>query len=156
MENFMLRECILSAFFSVTGLSAAHADQAIVLELFTSQGCSSCPPADMLLEQLAAEDSRLLPLSFHVDYWDHLGWKDPYSSPYNTERQRGYASRLDGQVYTPELVVNGAAGVVGSDESVVRAAITSSQRGTADIQIATTADHSRLEVVVAGRKGLGD
>src|SRR5262245_40346442 len=82
----------------------------VVLELFTSQGCSSCPPADALLSRFAAAGSvgerTVAPLSFHVDYWNDLGWADPYSLPAWTERQRQYARALaDDRVYTPELVV---------------------------------------------------
>ena len=84
-----------------------------VVELFTSEGCSSCPPADALLERLA-ERPDVLALSFHVDYWDGLGWRDPYSSTAATARQRAYAGALDGRVYTPEMVVGGTAGFVGS------------------------------------------
>jgi hypothetical protein len=107
------------------GQSAAAADDSpIVLELFTSQSCSSCPPADALLNRLRASGQNFLPLSLHVDYWDHIGWRDRYSSPAMTARQRFYAGEL-GQdtVYTPELVVDGAQGVVGSDEAAVTAAI---------------------------------
>ena len=79
-----------------------------VLELFTSEGCSSCPSADRLLPQLAKLDSNIIPLSFHVDYWNRLGWTDPFSSSEYSERQRSYASHLKLEsVYTPQLVVNG-------------------------------------------------
>jgi hypothetical protein len=78
----------------------------LVIELFTSQGCSSCPPAERLLDKLARTDASLAPLAFHVDYWNDLGWADPYSSPAWTERQHQYAQALhDDRVYTPELVV---------------------------------------------------
>lgn len=104
----------------------------LVLELFTSQGCSSCPPADRLLARLASAgvDGRTVaPLSFHVDYWDDLGWPDPYARPAWTERQRQYARALeDDRVYTPELVVGGAVGVVGSNVLAVNRAISASAR----------------------------
>ncbi len=92
----------------------------VVVELFTSQGCSSCPPAEALLNKLARDGKvagrAVLPLAFHVDYWDDLGWADPYASPAWTERQRQYAHALgDDRVYTPELVVAGRVGFVGSD-----------------------------------------
>jgi hypothetical protein len=94
-----------------------------VLELFTSQGCSSCPPADKLLGEYAKRDDVLV-LSFNVDYWDYLGWKDTLANPDNTERQRAYASaRGDRQVYTPQVVVNGSAHVVGSNKADIEAAI---------------------------------
>jgi len=95
----------------------------MIVELFTSQGCSSCPPADQLLAKLA-ESTSIAPLSFHVDYWNDLGWADPYSLPAWTQRQHVYANALgDTRVYTPELVVGGAAGMVGSNTSAVMAAI---------------------------------
>jgi hypothetical protein len=95
-----------------------------VVELFTSQGCSSCPPADRLLSQLASDThyrGRVIPLSFHVDYWNHIGWQDPYSSPRWSERQKLYAGRAfhTGRIYTPQVVVNGAAECVGSNEADV-------------------------------------
>jgi len=93
----------------------------IVLELFTSQGCSSCPPADRLLTELAAEEAgEVLPMAFHVDYWNRLGWRDPFSSEAWSKRQRRYARELPGgRVYTPQLVVDGREHAVGSDRRAV-------------------------------------
>ena len=93
-----------------------------VVELFTSQGCSSCPPADALLGELATRDG-ILALSRHVGYWDYIGWKDPFALPANTERQRVYARRLGlPYVYTPQIVAQGATQAVGSQrDSVGRA-----------------------------------
>jgi hypothetical protein len=93
-----------------------------VLELFTSQGCSSCPPADALLGELA-QRPEVIALAWHVDYWNDLGWKDPYASRQWTERQKEYARQLKGEVYTPALVVNGASMVVGSDRRAVAQAM---------------------------------
>jgi hypothetical protein len=91
----------------------------IVVELFTSQGCSSCPPSDRYLGELAKRPD-LLPLSLHVDYWDYIGWKDPFAAPIFTERQRGYARALKQRyVYTPEMVVGGLTHDPGSDPAKV-------------------------------------
>jgi hypothetical protein len=113
--------------FAIAGLlfggGGAAAEPKAVLELFTSQGCSSCPPADKLLGEYAKRDDVLV-LSFNVDYWDYLGWKDTLATPDNTERQRAYASaRGDRQVYTPQVVINGREHVVGSNKAAIEAAI---------------------------------
>jgi hypothetical protein len=110
-------------------LPAAPADSLpgfALLELFTSQGCSSCPPADALLAELVAEQQGrpVYALSFHVDYWNRLGWQDPYSDALYSARQRTYARHLpEGRVYTPQLVINGRRGLVGSRAREVRAAL---------------------------------
>ena len=94
----------------------------VVLELFTSQGCSSCPPADALLGELA-QRPEVIALAWHVDYWDNLGWRDPYASRQATMRQRAYSEQLGIEVFTPALVVDGAAIVVGSERRQVEVAI---------------------------------
>ncbi|MEP6926991.1 MAG: DUF1223 domain-containing protein [Ginsengibacter sp.] len=93
-----------------------------VLELFTSQGCSSCPPADRLLGTYTSKENVIV-LSFHVDYWNRLGWKDPFSSKAFTERQYNYASAMNAGVYTPQLVINGQSEMVGSDANKISATI---------------------------------
>ncbi|MFK7849112.1 MAG: DUF1223 domain-containing protein [Rhodothermales bacterium] len=99
----------------------------IVLELFTSQGCSSCPPADKFLRELADDPKwagRVLPLSFHVDYWNYLGWKDPFSKPAWTERQGDYVQAMGGAtMYTPQIVIHGRDEAVGSRFQQVRRAL---------------------------------
>src|SRR5688572_4445559 len=100
-------------------LPAFAAERPVVLELFTSQGCSSCPRADALLRHLAADDPSILPLSFHVHYWDRLGWKDPFSSAESTARQQAYRDMHNGRMYTPQLIVEGAASAIGSNKAQV-------------------------------------
>ncbi len=101
----------------------AGAERPVVVELFTSQGCSSCPPADALLDELA-DQPGLLALSFHVDYWDYIGWKDPFASAEYTQRQRDYARTLGLRyVYTPQIVVDGRKDLVGSHRRAVETAI---------------------------------
>ena len=117
--------CVLLALLASTP-AAAQSPEAVfsrplkgVIELFTSQGCSSCPPADALLKVLA-EDRDLIALSLPIDYWDYLGWKDTLASHRNTERQSAYAAaRGDGAIYTPQVVINGVAHVVGSDRGEI-------------------------------------
>lgn len=96
----------------------------VVIELFTSQGCSSCPPADRLLSKLSRDRKlagRVIPLSFHVDYWNHIGWTDPFSAKAWSQRQQGYAKAFkSNRIYTPQLVISGTTEVVGSNESGVR------------------------------------
>lgn len=99
-------------------------DGVVILELFTSQGCASCPPADRLLTRLAQDRGlagRVIPLAFHVDYWDYIGWQDPFASPRWSERQREYGRAFrSNRIYTPQLVVNGRTECVGSQEGEVR------------------------------------
>jgi hypothetical protein len=98
---------------------SAAGEPLTVVELFTSQGCSSCPPADALVGELAERDD-VLALSEHVDYWDYLGWRDPFALPATTRRQRDYARRLGlGYVYTPQMVIQGFSQVTGSDRAAV-------------------------------------
>jgi len=99
----------------------------VVVELFTSQGCSSCPPADALIHDIANDPAlrgRVIPLAFHVDYWDSLGWRDPFSSAEWTQRQARYARTMHlSSAYTPQAVVNGTREFVGSNRSALNAAL---------------------------------
>ncbi|MDB5323014.1 MAG: hypothetical protein JWN40_4645 [Phycisphaerales bacterium] len=93
-----------------------------VIELFTSEGCSSCPPADALLAEILrdarAKNQPIYPLAFHVDYWDRLGWRDPYSNPAHSARQRAYSQSFHrDSIYTPQMIINGVTEFVGSDRT---------------------------------------
>jgi len=108
---------------SILAVPAAAETRPVVVELFTSQGCSSCPPADALLHELAGRKD-VLALGFHVDYWDKLGWKDPLSTPGATIRQHDYAAEFGrNEVYTPQIVVDGQHQAVGSNRGAVLQAI---------------------------------
>lgn len=111
-----------------------------VVELFTSQGCSSCPSADRLLRQTidaaVAKNQRVFGLSFHVDYWDRLGWKDPFSSPQATERQRHYVRQMRlNSLYTPQAVVNGQQEFVGSSTSRMQTSLSAALARPATVRI---------------------
>ncbi|MEQ9688783.1 MAG: DUF1223 domain-containing protein [Bauldia litoralis] len=137
---------ILSASLSA-GAMPAFAETRAVVELFSSQGCSSCPPADELLAEYAARDD-VLALSFPVDYWDYLGWKDTLASHENTERQRAYATaRGDRQVYTPQVVVNGVEHMVGSSKAKIDNAI-ATMDGALSVPITMTAGSDATTVTI--------
>jgi hypothetical protein len=138
----MVRRCLgyaLAAICSSSVLCApALAQTRGVVELFTSQGCSSCPPADKLLAELAGDPS-LVAVSVPIDYWDYLGWKDTLANPRNTARQKAYAHvRGDGQVYTPQVVVNGSLHALGSDKAAIEHAIAKTHRNAASFLLPVT------------------
>ncbi|MBN8956804.1 MAG: DUF1223 domain-containing protein [Rhizobiales bacterium] len=128
----------------------AFAQPRAVVELFTSQGCSSCPAADKLLSDFTA-DGSIVALSLPIDYWDYLGWRDTLARPRHTARQRNYSAvRGDRQVYTPQVVVNGSAQALGSDRSAIEAAITNTQHGKRlPVMVAVTPNGSGLDVAVS-------
>ncbi len=121
-------------FPGTTQASAANAARSpVVVELFTSEGCSSCPPADLLLQKLVQQqpiaDAEIIALEEHVDYWNHDGWVDPYSSSQWTERQQAYAALFKNDPYTPEGVVNGRSQFVGNNRGEAEAEIKKAARG---------------------------
>ncbi len=147
-----LRTAALAAVLAGSLATSLQARADTVLELFTSQSCSSCPPADALLGELASQPG-VLALALHVDYWDRLGWKDPYSSAAYTARQRHYAALLnDDSIYTPELVVDGRSGVVGSDRPAVASVIATAK---AQPQVALRVSRSAAGIVVDAPSGPG-
>ena len=136
----------------VPGVASA-ASRPVVVELFTSEGCSSCPPADAYLTELATRRD-VLPLAFHVTYWNSLGWRDPYSFDAATSRQADYAGKLGGGSYTPEMVVDGRRGLVGSERGSVASAIAAS-KGEASDSAPVTLSRSAAGIKIAIGAGRG-
>lgn len=141
----MQRRNLIAAALAVGIAPTARASATpVVLELFTSQGCSSCPPADALLGRLTLRP-EVIALAWHVDYWDHLGWRDKFASRTATSRQQAYARQLGGGVFTPALVVDGTKVVVGSERAAVEAAIVAA----AALPVAVTLSRAEDTVAVA-------
>jgi hypothetical protein len=145
-----LSACLLACAFM---MSAAARARPVVLELFTSQACSSCPPADALLAELARRPD-VIALDLHVDYWNGPGWRDPYSMAEFSARQQHYATLLgDSEVYTPELVVDGRRGVVGSDREAVEAAIDAARAdNSVGIRLRRAGDGLTAEIEAGGEE----
>lgn len=152
---------VLSGFFAASPVAASQ--RLTVVELFTSQGCSSCPPADAFLTELARSRSDLLPLAFHVTYWNSLGWRDPFSFDEATARQYVYSRDLgENSVFTPEMVVDGAKSVAGSDRAAAETAISAARnmrkedialrvwREAGGLRIEIGAGRGTARVVIAG------
>jgi len=150
MRRRLALALVIAGLWTATFVVARAAEPRAVLELFTSQGCSSCPPADKLLGELTA-DTSLITLSLPIDYWDYLGWKETLATPEDTARQRAYArARGDREVYTPQIVVNGAMHVLGSDRTAIDRLIgqTDQKPGVMSVPVAITPDGASLNVKV--------
>ncbi|TRD20782.1 DUF1223 domain-containing protein [Palleronia caenipelagi] len=136
---------------------AAHAgDQPVIVELFTSQGCSSCPPADAILAEMAQRDD-VLPLSLHVDYWDYIGWADTFADARFTKRQKAYAHRAgDKMVYTPQMIIGGQDVVVGSRPMEIADALSRHLMAEQPVRITVTRRDTRVAIeakFAAGQQG---
>jgi hypothetical protein len=146
---------VLACFFA-----AAQAETPVLVELFTSEGCSSCPPADLLLAKLESTQpvagARIIVLSEHVDYWDRLGWRDPFSSAQFTARQQEYSQIFrDTGPYTPEMVIDGGTGFVGSESAQALRAIAQAARAPkATVRISTAP--GKVSIQAEGVKGSAD
>ncbi|CAD0185220.1 putative secreted protein [Ruegeria sp. THAF57] len=143
----MSRIAQLTAFVSlVLATSAAAESDPVVVELFTSQGCSSCPPADRIMHDLASRED-VIGLALHVDYWDYIGWKDEYANPDHTTRQRAYA-REGGRtmIYTPQMVVNGQQDVVGAQSRELDKLIDAHLKAAPEASV--TAKHAGDQVTI--------
>jgi hypothetical protein len=145
----------LAAVLLVSPADAGGARRPVVIELFTSQGCNSCPPADALLGQIASTRKDVLALSLPVTYWDMLGWKDTLASEANTRRQKGYAEAMrSGGIYTPQTIVDGVDDITGSKEQAINAALAARAADMESIPVVLSATPKEIRVLVgAGRGG---
>ena len=149
MKTIPLRSFLLCALMGLMPL-AANARPTVV-ELYTSQGCSSCPEAETLVRQLS-QDPALLALSFHVHYFDYLGWKDPFASEANSTRQKSYVSALGlDSVFTPQMIVDGETSVIGSDDREVEKAVTAAENNSIEIPVSIVPQKDgSLRIAVGG------
>jgi len=135
---------ILAAWTALAG--AAHSDSAVLIELYTSQGCSSCPPADSLLGELAGRED-VIALALHVDYWDYIGWADEMARPEHTERQKGYAVAAGKRmVYTPQMVIGGADHVTGYKPMEVADLIRKHQAAPDRVMLSVRREGDRIRI----------
>lgn len=147
--------CVAAARSAAPGVAPPAGGPPVLVELFTSEGCSSCPPADALLTRIGADrELAIVPLAFHVDYWNHLGWSDPFSSHRWSLRQSAYAQALRrDEVYTPQAIVGGAADVNGSDERALRRMVAAARSRAGEVRLDGTArrgdDGVRVDVRAA-------
>jgi len=149
----IMKHALLTAAFVLFAMQTEAATRPVVVELFTSQGCSSCPPADAFLGKLAKRPD-VIALGYHVDYWDRLGWKDPLSAPGSTERQRAYARTLGvAEIYTPQMVVDGKRDVVGSDRGAILAAIDGGAAPESRAPVTFAADRKSVEIGAGDGRG---
>lgn len=150
-SGLALAVCVLAA------PAQAGGKRPVVVELFTSQGCNSCPPADALLGQLATTRKDVLAISLPITYWDMLGWKDTLASDANTRRQKAYSEALKrGGVYTPQVVVDGWDDLVGSREPAIDAAIAAREADMDAVPVALSATPQEIRVVVGAGHGTQD
>ena len=149
--------CLTAGMLVTSSIVADAGEPRALLELFTSQGCSSCPPADELAAELATDPS-LVVISVPVDYWDYLGWKDSLASPAHSARQRAYARvRGDRQVYTPQIVVNGSTHVLGSDRAAIERAVAQTDRlaSVMSVPLLVAVDGNNLNIRIGATKDRG-
>lgn len=129
---------------AASAAASAQADQPVVVELYTSQGCSACPPADAFLAELA-QRRDVIALSLHVDYWDYLGWVDAFAAPEHAKRQKRLAKlRGERMIYTPQMVIDGRVAVVGSDRAAVDAAIAAADARPHPVRVSLTREGEML------------
>ncbi len=152
-----MKHLLVTAFAAAISLTTpiAAQDNPVVVELYTSQGCSSCPPADKILHEIAGRDD-VIALALHVDYWDYIGWKDPFGNPAHADRQRAYA-RASGRrtIYTPEMVVHGQTDIVGAKPMKLAEAISkyAQMSPKVDLNISREGDQLLISAEALGALG---
>jgi len=140
-------------FASSAGAGEIRQNPKAVIELFTSQGCSSCPAADALLSEMS-KGSEIIALAYHVDYWDYIGWPDTFGSPANSDHQRAYAQSWgSSRIFTPQMVVNGSEGVVGSRKQEVGIAV---QNAELELPIELKSYGDMLKIDIGPKAGLSE
>lgn len=150
----VLRRLALCGALLVGLIGPAAADSPVVVELFTSQGCSSCPPADEVLSALARRDD-VIALGLHVDYWDYLGWKDTMGKPAHTARQKSYAHVAGSRsIYTPQMIVGGTAHVIGHKPMKLSEAIAKAARQDLGLEVTLKRSGNQLHISVPAMNGL--
>ena len=141
--------------FVALALPAYGDDHPVVVELFTSQGCSSCPPADEMMSVLATRDD-VIALSLHVDYWDYIGWKDEFADPKNAKRQRGYAMTSGRRsVYTPEMIVNGESDIVGAKPMELAMAIDHHKKDAKAVELSLSRKGDMIRIEAEALSSVG-
>ncbi len=157
IQNVLIATLVLCTFFilmhSRTSLAVESIPETpVVVELFTSQGCSSCPPADRIFSTLAEKDN-VIALGFHVSYWNHLNWKDTFSNEFCDMRQHGYISlRGEKRVYTPQMIVNGTDQFVGSRANQVKAALNKAAKNPIQLINITVSDKNAIRFTLPNLK----
>mgnify|MGYP001946920862 CR=1 FL=1 len=146
---------LLTAFLITLAAPAAAQERPVLVELYTSQGCSSCPPADAFLHKLASRDD-VIALALHVDYWDYIGWKDSFARPEYTARQRAYAKVANRRmVYTPQMIINGTDHVVGTRPMDVKDLIRKHHGGASEVALSVAERQGKLEIDATAAAGTG-
>ena len=153
MRYFVIILFLLLGLISITFADSSQGKSFAVVELFSSEGCSSCPSADLLVSKLTAwarqNNEPVYPLTFHVDYWNNLGWRDVFSRPEFTERQKAYAQIFKDQgVYTPEMIVNGNDAFVGSDQAKLQDDLNRELSMPASVMVAVSIKKQDNQIIV--------
>lgn len=150
----ILRTAAALALLLTTPLLAQ--DRPVVVELFTSQGCSSCPAADAIFAELSGRDD-VIPIALHVDYWDYIGWEDEFGHPAHADRQRAYAAAAGRRtIYTPEMIVNGQTDIVGAKPMALSKAIAEHAKAPALVDLSVSRSGDGLIIVASAQSGVGE